>query len=349
MLETAVSLTLRACLEPLYRRGALTLGVALVLTALAGALVATRLRFDNTAQAWLPNADDDLETYEEFRARFGEDTFLLAATGLLDLGEPATLQALDRALEELVHVPGVARVHSPVDTGDPYARARQELEVRLRRLEGAELRAPQDPELHLLIAEANAAAAFLLHRDDPDRSLRLYGNARQAARVAFAAVGSPELLREGPQGSVSLSERLDELGSAAIPAVYWWAFARAGEIRASGYAPGQVASLDRVDEAMAWVLGREPELHRGGPHLYFALRLASTPRSLGGDPEASRAHWSALRRITGGQALLPLVLEAETFVPTPAATPPARAWSGSSTRKRPRIGSSSTPRCARSC
>ncbi|MCA8924434.1 MAG: MMPL family transporter [Planctomycetes bacterium] len=279
------------------------------------------LRFDNTAQAWLPGSDAALDTYAEFRERFGEDTFLLAASEHVDLGDPETVTALDVLAQRLLQVPGVARVHSPLDLRDPVEVGREELPVQLERLELARIRAPRDPSLHLLVAEANAAAAFLLHADDPDRALVLYGNARQAALVAFAAVGPPALLREGPAGSQSLSERLDALGRPAIPAVYWWAFARAGEIRASGFAPGQVASLPRVDEAMSWVLGLAPEFHRAGPHLYFALRYASTPRALGGDPETSREHWGAVRRLTAGQALMPLVLEAETFVPTLAATP----------------------------
>jgi len=279
------------------------------------------LRFDNTAQAWLPGSDAELDTYAEFRERFGEDTFMLAATRHVDLTDPATGDALEALTDKLTRVPGVAWVHSPLDRRDPLEAARVELPQQLERLEVAQVRAPADPSLHLLIAEANASAAFLLYGDDRDRALACYATARKAGLVAFAAVGAPELLRRGPQGSATLSERLDELGDAALPAVYWWAFARAGEIRASGYAPGEVADLPRVDEAMAWVRGRQPGFHRAGPHLYFALRMASTPRSLGGDPEQSREHWGAVRSLTEGRALMPLVLEAETFVPTLAATP----------------------------
>lgn len=83
-----------------------TLGAALLVTAALGA-AALGARTDNSLPVWLPRGDPELVAYEAFRARFGEDGFLLAAARVDPTGDRAALDAL---ASDLAALPGVARV-----------------------------------------------------------------------------------------------------------------------------------------------------------------------------------------------------------------------------------------------
>lgn len=90
-----------------------TLVVVGLVTALLGA-AAAGVRTDNSLPVWLPGDDPELAVYERFRARFGEDSFVLAATDGVDLAREADRAALAAVVRDLAAVPGVAQVRGPV-------------------------------------------------------------------------------------------------------------------------------------------------------------------------------------------------------------------------------------------
>jgi len=244
----------------------------------------------------------------------------------VDLADPEVRRRLLALETGLARVDGVAQVAGPLDRRGPLARARAEAPGRLAALARAAELAPGSAPLRALRAELEASLAFLLHdRTDAARALAGYRTAQAAARAALA-VEDPRVARalgaDGPGAEEALTEALGDADAAALPAVFWWAFARGAEARAGGFAPDVVADLPRVDAAMRWVLERDPAYFAGGPHLYFALRYAALPRARGGDPDRAVPHFEAVERIAGRDgALLARVLRAEHHAPTLAATP----------------------------
>ena len=92
-------------------------------TVLVFCVGAGRLRVDNSPAVWLPTQDPELDLYRNFRERFGEDTFLLAASGRREQA-PSVFERMGAVAERVETLAGVDRVESPAIPGpDPVAGA----------------------------------------------------------------------------------------------------------------------------------------------------------------------------------------------------------------------------------
>jgi hypothetical protein len=190
-------------------------------------------------------------------------------------------------------------------------------------LDGIVATSPENSELLLLQAEMNATFAFaFLNDEDPAWATAFYQKAQVAALAALAE--EDDQLAEDLLGApaASLLGVLREADAEdVLPAVFWWAFAAGAEINLHRSDPARIAQLDRVDEAMAWVVEESPGFFNAGPHLYFAMRRCALPASLGGDPEEGLRHFEAVDRITSSKMLMSPVYKAEFYAPGLAATP----------------------------
>lgn len=189
-------------------------------------------------------------------------------------------------------------------------------------LDGMVLASPDNVELRLLQAEMNASFAFgFLEEEDPVWATSLYRKARAAA--VAAAADEDEDLAAALEGTdlAAIEARLAEADEDALPALFWWAFARGAEVNLNRGDASQVAALARVDAVMGWVLERDEAFFNAGPHLYFAMRHLALPPSFGGKPEEGLKHFEAVDRLTGGKLLMARVLRAKFHAPTLAGTP----------------------------
>lgn len=298
------------------RRPLPTLAAGLGLSLLLG-LVAARVPFDNAADAWLPAGDPERAVYDAFRARFGADAFVLVGTGL-DAGDPAAAETLLRLAERLRALEGVARVDAPVASGTLVEQARAALPGLLAAVDRAAEGAPDSRQLALLQAELHAARPFALHLDDPQAAVPSYRAAQRAALRVLRQL-DPALPRALEASQPPIAALVAGREAQALPALFWWAFARGAELRAGRIEAAQLFSLGRLDEVMRWVLQREEGFWQGGAHLYWGMRL-TLPRAYGGDPGTAMGHFEAVRRLRP-DALLPRVIQAELLAPTHAATP----------------------------
>ncbi|MCA8923221.1 MAG: hypothetical protein KDD82_15505 [Planctomycetes bacterium] len=191
----------------------------------------------------------------------------------------------------------------------------------LATLEGIVATAPDNPELRLLQAELNAGFAFaFLDVPDPEWAEHHYRVAQRGALRACADEDEDLADTLADSTGEALTAALADADEDALPALFWWAFARGAEINLHRNEPGEIAKLERVDAVMGWVLEREPGFFNGGPHLYMGIRMGLLPKSLGGNPEEAASHFEAVDRITGGKHLLAQVLRAEFCAPHLAAT-----------------------------
>lgn len=215
-----------------------------------------------------------------------------------------------------------AKSHFNRETNTRYAR--EAAPGLLLTLEALSLGSPENVELKLLQAELQAAFAFaFLEVEDPAWATAMYRKARAAALVALADEDEELALELGREGGdlTRLKALLEEADDDALPALFWWAFARGAEVNLNRGDTTQVAALARVDVAMDWVLGRDETFFNGGPHLYFAMRHLALPPSFGGKPEEGLRHFDAVKRITQDRLLMARVLRAQYHAPTLAATP----------------------------
>jgi predicted RND superfamily exporter protein len=303
----------------LQRRWHVLCTVAVGCLALAAA-AGLRLRFDNRPQAWLPERDPARDVYREFGERFGGDTFFLLATEAGALSSPGAREELARLGREIALDPSVRAVQTPFAEGDPMATAREGLPTALQALvragEAAEGSARR--ELLLLEAEVGAGLSFLLL---PQRGEEPTQRFRAAQRAALASLPADLARVSDPRATDEVLAALGARGEDPMVrrGLFWWAFARGGELRANPRDTRLSAGLPATDAVMRWVLEREPSMAGAGPHLYFALRYSALGRGLGGDPDRALPHFVAAREGVGGLAR---VLEARHHAPSLAATPP---------------------------
>jgi hypothetical protein len=189
-------------------------------------------------------------------------------------------------------------------------------------LDGMVLASPENVDLRLLQAEMNAAFAFgFLEEEDPVWATSLYRKARAAAVAAAADEDDDLALALEGTDLTALEARLADADEDALPALFWWAFARGAEVNLNRGDAAQVAALARVDAVMGWVLARDEAFFNAGPHLYFAMRHLALPPSFGGKPAEGLKHFEAVDRLTGGKLLMARVLRAKFHAPTLAGTP----------------------------
>ncbi len=230
--------------------------------------------------------------------------------------------ALDRMAADAM-VPVLERTKGDFERVTVARYAREAAPGLLATLDGVALSSPDNPALRLLQAEMHATFAFaFLEREDPTWAVLHYRKGRAAALAALAQEDDALAADLERAPAAGLEARLAaDAADDALPALFWWAFARGAEVNLRRGEPAQVADLPRVDAVMSWVLARAPGFFHGGPHLYFAMRNLALPPSFGGKPEKGVEHLDAVDRLTGGRHLMAKVLRAELHAPLLAAAP----------------------------
>ncbi len=64
---------------------------------------------------------------------------------------------------------------------------------------------------------------------------------------------------------------------------------------------------------MRAVLEKNEGYFNAGPHLYFAMRLSSLGKNLGGNPEEAKKHFDRVSALTNGRCLIAQVLRAKFY------------------------------------
>lgn len=186
---------------------------------------------------------------------------------------------------------------------------------------GLVLASPENPELRLLQAELNTSFAFgFLEQEDPVWASDMYRRGQAAALAALADEDDDLAASLAKMPLPALDAALQEQDEDALPALFWWAFARGAEININRSDTKLVKDLPRVDAVMTWVLSINERFYFAGPHLFFAMRYTSLPATLGGEPEKGLVHFEKVDQLTGKKMLMAQVMRAQFYAPNLAAT-----------------------------
>jgi hypothetical protein len=171
---------------------------------------------------------------------------------------------------------------------------------------------PDDSELLLAAARLNSAYAgsFLT---DPQRQKLMSAKALDYARRALceeleevcAAGGGPL-----PAYQAALAEVDD---SDELPYLYGYAVAWAGWVQANSDNWQAIADLPKIQASIERVLALDDAYDYGNAHVYMGVLLTLRPESLGGQPEAARAHFERALAISGRRNLMAMVLYAQKY------------------------------------
>jgi TRAP transporter TatT component family protein len=212
--------------------------------------------------------------------------------------------------------PIVARLSLPiVESGNVAMNRETDLELaragipaNLKLIEGLIQELPGNAELRVHAAEGFYGYAYgFVEDEDGARASALYRRGRDHGLQALGSVGRH--LKTLPMAE--LKSRLDELGQAAVPALFWSASCWAKWIDLNRNDPARIAELDKPVALMRRVLELDAAYYYGGAHLFFGVYYGSRPPMIGGDFERSRREFDKARSASQGKLLLVDLLRAQ--------------------------------------
>ena len=171
---------------------------------------------------------------------------------------------------------------------------------------------PDDAELLLAAARLNSAyaGAFV---DDPERAKLIAAKALDYARRA-ACEELEDLCRAADKPLEPFSNALLEIDDGDdVPYLYGFATAWAGWVQANSGDWRAIADLPKIQAAIERVLVLDDKYDYGNAHVYMGVLLTLRPASLGGQPEAGRAHFERAMAISSGKNLMAMVMYAEKY------------------------------------
>lgn len=186
------------------------------------------------------------------------------------------------------------------------------LPANLKLLEVMLRSSPDNREMLLLLSQGYSSYALgFVEDEDPVRARDFYRRG-----IAYAE----RLLRQDAAMARALDGTVDDLraelarrGAADVPGVFWAAFGWGGLLNLSLDDPDVLAAIPRAEAMMQFVVEHDSAYYYGGAHVFLGSLDGSRPRMLGGDPERSRRHFDAARRIGGGRFLMAQFYQARSL------------------------------------
>ena len=151
------------------------------------------------------------------------------------------------------------------------------------------LRSSPDSEA-LLLAASSLNGAFTVLIEDDQRVRLMADKAMRYAEHAACVAKSP-VCDAREMDFKTFESRLQDLTPADVPVAYAVGVAWVGRLQANSDDWAVIAELGRAKALMARIIELNDRWENGGPHLYMGGMETLLPASLGGRPEAGRAHF----------------------------------------------------------
>lgn len=193
--------------------------------------------------------------------------------------------------------------------------AEQAIASNLKLLEGFHRADPNNKNLLLMLTQGYASYALAFVEDqDPVRASMFYKRARE---FGMQLLQHSHPFKSGiPKQEGEFLGRVNMLGRADVPALFWTAFAWAGWINLNRDLPQAVFDLNKVKGMMQRVLELDEGFFFGAAHLFFGSIDGSLPKMLGGDPERARRHFLRSLELSDGKFLMADVYLARYYAVT---------------------------------
>ena len=186
--------------------------------------------------------------------------------------------------------------------------------------------APDDPRLLLQVVRGLAGYTYAFvevrieaARGDPEqvrrhtqRAQRLYQRGLQYGLRLLSQYHQP--LRQATALPLeTLTMHLRRLDRDAVPALLWTSFCWGGFLNLERTALETVTALPLLQAMLTRLLELDEGYFYGLPHLLQAVRYASFPAALGGDPAQAQYHFMRAYALSQGRLLLVPLLEAQYY------------------------------------
>ena len=186
--------------------------------------------------------------------------------------------------------------------------------------------APDDPRLLLQVVQGLAGYTYAFvevrieaARGDPEqvrrhtqRAQRLYQRGLQYGLRLLSQYQTP-LGQATALPLETLIVHLRRLDRDAVPALLWTSFCWGGFLNLERTALETVTALPLLQAMLTRLLELDEGYFYGLPHLLQAVRYASFPAALGGDPAQAQYHFMRAYALSQGRLLLVPLLEAQYY------------------------------------
>jgi hypothetical protein len=196
----------------------------------------------------------------------------------------------------------------------------------LKLLEGMQRSSPKDSIVLYMLARSFASYTFGFVENDileaqginepiekaaTARAKRFYGRGK---KFGLMLLSKNSAFKKSLDGSLdSFKKALNGFHKKDVPALFWTAFDWGSLINLSKNSPEAIAEIPRIEAMMKRVMELDENYYYAGPHQFFGVFYASTPKMLGGQPEVAKKEFEEAIQFTHGKDLMTKVLYAQYY------------------------------------
>ena len=238
----------------------------------------------------------------------------------------------------------VREMTSIVETGmtaleqdDDLKMLEQALPANIKLLEMILASSPEDADLLTLLSRSYGSYTFMLlepkfeasffRAADPDADkdieniadqLKIYVS-RYYKKGADFAMQALEINHPGASNKLkkvdTIEPFLQTLGKKDVPALFWYGFNLAAWVNLNLDSVKALSQAHIAERCMRRVIELQPNYFNGSAHLVLIAYYASRPPMMGGNLDAARGHYTALKKLLGDSFLMTDLFFARYYLP----------------------------------
>jgi tetratricopeptide (TPR) repeat protein len=162
---------------------------------------------------------------------------------------------------------------------------------------------PDNERFLIFAAQGYYAYAFAFCEDDSVERARMFY--LRSKDYGMRILLKNRKFREALNGDIAaFREAVKTFGKEDVPAVFWAAFSWGSYINITRTDVTGLADLSKVQSLIEFVAEKDPGFYYACSYLFLGVIEASTPKSLGGNPEKAKEYFEKCFAVNGGKFLL---------------------------------------------
>jgi TRAP transporter T-component len=182
----------------------------------------------------------------------------------------------------------------------------------LKLIEGLIKSDPENEQFLIFAAQGyNAYALAFCEDDSVERARIFYLRAKDYGMRIL--IKNKEFKDAFDGGITQFRDAVKTFGKEDVPAIFWTALSWGSYINITRTDVAGLADLSKVSALMEFVADKDSSFYYGGAYMFLAAIEASTPRTLGGNPDKSKKLFEKCFAVNGGKFLMAQFYYAKTY------------------------------------
>ncbi|MGD0590492.1 MAG: TRAP transporter TatT component family protein [Bacteroidota bacterium] len=182
----------------------------------------------------------------------------------------------------------------------------------LKLIEGLIKSDPENEQFLIFAAQGYNAYALAFCEDDSVERARVFY--LRAKDYGMRILIKNKEFKDAFDGEITqFRDAVKTFGKEDVPAIFWTALSWGSYINITRTDVAGLADLSKVSALMEFVADKDSSFYYGGAYMFLAAIEASTPRTLGGNPDKSKELFKKCFAVNGGKFLMAQFYYAKTY------------------------------------